>query len=88
MRIPQEALEAIERIADESSPNFPSTTKDLLIEAIKIRRCSGIIFADGVTGQEPELREPVGRFGRSKPISVNLCMVLHSFIARALRQVV
>lgn len=51
LRIPQDTLEEIERIADESGRDFSSTAKDLLTEAIKIRRCPGIIFADGVTGR-------------------------------------
>lgn len=51
LRIPQETLEEIERIADESGRDFSSTAKDLLTEAIKIRRCPGVIFADGVSGR-------------------------------------
>lgn len=51
LRIPQEILEEIERIADESGRDFSSTAKDLLTEAIKIRRCPGVIFADGVSGR-------------------------------------
>ena len=51
LRIPQETLKEIERIADESARDFSSTAKDLLTEAIKIRRCPSIIFADGVSGR-------------------------------------
>ena len=51
LRIPQKTLEEIERIADESGRDFSSITKDLLTEAIKMRRCPGIVFADGVSGR-------------------------------------
>ena len=51
LRIPQETLEEIEKIAHESGRDFSSITKDLLAEAIKMRRCPGIVFTDGVTGR-------------------------------------
>jgi len=51
LRIPQETLEEIERIAHESGRDFSSIAKDLLTEAIKMRRCPGVIFADGVSGR-------------------------------------
>lgn len=51
LRIPQETLEEIERIARESGRDFSSIAKDLLTEAIKMRRCPGIVFADGVSGR-------------------------------------
>ena len=52
LRIPQNTVEEIERIAKESSQAFSSVTKDLLAEAIKMRRCPGIVFTDGVTGRK------------------------------------
>ena len=52
LRIPQETVEEIERIARESGQAFSSITKDLLEEAIKMRRCPGIVFTDGVTGRK------------------------------------
>jgi len=52
LRIPQETVEEIERIARESGQAFSSITKDLLAEAIKMRRCPGIVFTDGVTGRK------------------------------------
>ena len=51
LRIPRKTLEEIERIADESGRDFSSVAKDLLTEAIKMRRCPGIVFADGVSGR-------------------------------------
>ena len=52
LRIPQKTVEEIERIARESGQAFSSITKDLLAEAIKMRRCPGIVFTDGVTGRK------------------------------------
>jgi uncharacterized protein (DUF433 family) len=52
LRIPQNTVEEIERIAKESGQAFSSITKDLLAEAIKMRRCPGIVFTDGVTGRK------------------------------------
>ena len=51
LRIPEETVAEIERIARESGRDFSSIAKDLLGEAIKMRRCPGITFADGVSGR-------------------------------------
>ncbi len=51
LRIPEDTLKEINRIACESGSDFSAIAKDLLLEAIKMRRCPGIIFADGVTGR-------------------------------------
>lgn len=55
LRIPEETLEEIERIAHETGRDFSSTAKDLLAEAIKMRRCPGIVFADGVSGRRARI---------------------------------
>jgi len=55
LRIPQETLEEIEKIAHMSSSDFSSIAKDLLAEAIKMRRCPGIVFADGVSGRKARI---------------------------------
>jgi uncharacterized protein (DUF433 family) len=51
LRIPQETVKEIEQLASESGRDFSSIAKDLLTEAIKMRHCPGIIFAEGVTGR-------------------------------------
>ena len=51
LRIPQGTFKEIERIARETGRDFSSIAKDLLGEAIKMRRCPGIVFADGVSGR-------------------------------------
>jgi uncharacterized protein (DUF433 family) len=55
LRIPQGIVEEIERIARETGRDFSSVAKDLLAEAIKMRRCPGIVFADGVSGRRARI---------------------------------
>ncbi len=55
LRIPQGIVEEIERIARETGREFSSIAKDLLAEAIKMRRCPGIVFADGVSGRRARI---------------------------------
>ena len=52
LRIPLDTVNEIERIVRESGRDFSSITKDLLAEAIKMRRCPGIVFTDGVVGRK------------------------------------
>jgi len=51
LRLPQETLREIERMVQESGKDFSAVTKDLLDEAIKMRRCPGIVFAEGTSGR-------------------------------------
>jgi len=51
LRLPQETLREIERMAQDSGKDFSAVTKDLLEEAIKMRRCPGIVFAEGASGR-------------------------------------
>ena len=51
LRIPYETMTEIEKIIQESGRDFSTIANNLLSEAIKMRRCPGIIFADGVTGR-------------------------------------
>jgi len=55
LRIPKVILEEIEKIASETGRDFSSVAKDLLAEAIKMRRCPGIVFADGVSGRRARI---------------------------------
>ena len=48
MRIPKEMVEEIQGIAQQSGKDFSTITKELLKEAIKMHRCPGIIFTEGV----------------------------------------
>jgi len=50
-RLPVETLKEIEQMAKETGQDFSNVTKDLLQEAIKMRRCPGVIFAEGANGR-------------------------------------
>ena len=49
MRIPKELVEEIQDMAQKSGKDFSTITKNLLEEAIKMHRCPGIVFAEGVS---------------------------------------
>ncbi len=51
LRLPEETLKEIEQIAKETGQDFSAVTKDLLTEAIKMRRCPGIVFVEGTSGR-------------------------------------
>jgi uncharacterized protein (DUF433 family) len=50
-RLPPETLKEIEQISKETGKDLSTVTKDLLTEAIKMRRCPGILFAEGTMGR-------------------------------------
>jgi uncharacterized protein (DUF433 family) len=50
-RLPPETLKEIEQISKDTGKDVSTVTKDLLMEAIKMRRCPGILFAEGTTGR-------------------------------------
>jgi uncharacterized protein (DUF433 family) len=51
LRLPAETMKEIEDMAKETGQDFSNVTKDLLQEAIKMRRCPGILFAEGTSGR-------------------------------------
>src|SRR4030042_825158 len=51
LRLPAETTKEIEQMAKETGQDFSNVTKDLLQEAIKMRRCPGIIVAEGTSGR-------------------------------------
>ena len=53
LRIPRETVEEIERTAQ--GRDFSAAANELLSEALKMRRCPGILFADGPTGRRARL---------------------------------
>jgi len=55
LRIPKEMIEEIQGIALQSGKDFSATTKELLEEAIKMHRCPGIVFAEGVSGRRARI---------------------------------
>ncbi|MBW2428942.1 MAG: hypothetical protein JRF56_08295 [Deltaproteobacteria bacterium] len=55
IRLPEEAVKEIEALASGTDKDFSSIARDLLIEAVKMRRCPGITFADGPTGRRARI---------------------------------
>ncbi|MDF1591252.1 MAG: hypothetical protein P1P89_07030 [Desulfobacterales bacterium] len=52
MRIPEKMLREIRALALESGKDFSTMTKELLEEAVKMHRCPGIVFSEGVSGKK------------------------------------
>jgi uncharacterized protein (DUF433 family) len=55
LRLPEEAVKEIEALASRTGKDFSGLARDLLIEAVKMRRCPGISFADGPTGRRARI---------------------------------
>lgn len=51
LRIQQNTLKEIERIAKETNQDFSRVANELLEEAVKTHRCPGIVFTEGVKGR-------------------------------------
>ena len=51
LRIPEDVRAEIEATARRSGRDFSSVAKEMLAEAIKMRRIPGIVFADGTSGR-------------------------------------
>ncbi len=47
LRIPHDIVNSIKDMADAFDRDFSTVVNELLAEAVKIRRCPGILFADG-----------------------------------------
>lgn len=55
LRIPRETLDDIEKIASETGREFSSIANALLAEAVRMRRCPGIVFVNGVIGRKAKI---------------------------------
>jgi len=53
--IPIEVTREIEHLAEASGRDFSSMANELLAESVKVRRCPGVIFADGPSGRRARL---------------------------------
>ena len=71
LRLPKESVQEIEDLASIGGKDFSSTVKDLLDEAIKSRRCPGIIFVD----------EPSGRRSRIAGTGIDVWELISNFKA-------
>ena len=55
MRIPKETVKEIQEIAQQTGKDFSSVAKELLEEAIKMHRCPGIVFDEGVRSRRARI---------------------------------
>jgi uncharacterized protein (DUF433 family) len=55
IRIPEETVRAVEEMAVQAGKDFSSLVKDLLLEALKARKCPGIIYVDGPSGRRARI---------------------------------
>jgi uncharacterized protein (DUF433 family) len=55
MRIPEEVTREIEHLAEASGRDFSSMANELLAESVKMRRCPGVVFADGPSGRRARI---------------------------------
>lgn len=55
IRLSEEAVKEIEALAAGTGRDFSGIARDLLIEAVKMRRCPGVTFADGPTGRRARI---------------------------------
>lgn len=55
IRLPDEAAQEIENLAKTVGKDFSSLARDLLVEAVKMRKCPGIVFADGPSGRRARI---------------------------------
>src|SRR5215471_8797777 len=53
LRIPKETVKEIEQTA--RGRDFSAAANELISEALKMRRCPGILFADGATGRRARI---------------------------------
>ncbi len=55
IRIQEKTFKEIEQIASESGKEFSAVANELLEEAVKMQRCPGIIFSEGMTGRRARI---------------------------------
>ena len=55
LRLPGEVVKEIEALAARGEKDFSGMARELIIEAVKMRHCPGICFADGPTGRRARI---------------------------------
>jgi uncharacterized protein (DUF433 family) len=55
IRIPDEVAKTIQEEAESSGRDFSAVANELLAEAVKLKRCPGIVFADGPSGRRARI---------------------------------
>ena len=53
--MPEETVKEVESLASSAGTDFSGLARDLLEEAVKLRRCPGITFADGPAGRRARI---------------------------------
>ena len=69
IRLPEEAVKDIESLAENTGKDFSGLARDLLLEAIKMRKCPGITFTEG----------PIGRRARIAGTGIDVWEVIANF---------
>jgi len=55
LRLPEETVKDIKSLAETTGKDFSGLARDLLEEAIKMRKCPGITFAEGPSGRRARI---------------------------------
>jgi len=55
LRIPKETIKEIEYLARASKKDFTTVANELIEEAIRVHRCPGIVFTEGVSGKRARI---------------------------------
>jgi uncharacterized protein (DUF433 family) len=55
LRFSKDNYDGIKRLSGESGKDFSAIANELIEEAIKARRCPGIMFGDGITGRRARI---------------------------------
>ncbi len=55
LRVPGDVAREIGDLAEASGRDFSSMANELLAEAVKARRCPGVVFADGPSGRRARI---------------------------------
>lgn len=51
LRVPVEVVQAVQETAKAAGQDFSTMASELLTEAVKMRQCPGVLFADGPSGR-------------------------------------
>ena len=55
IRIQEKTFREIEQMVRESGKEFSAVTNELLEEAVRMQRCSGIVFSEGTAGRRARI---------------------------------
>lgn len=95
LRIQERTLKEIEQIARESGREFSAVANELLDEAVKMQRCPGIVFTEGVAGRRAriagtgiEVWEVVATFKSVNKDFDRLCRAYHWLTEQQLRSAI